>query len=131
MGSEGFVEWIKYNFVENYKSSDEIPEVRKLARKEINLNDILGCVASFYNMRRSEILVGVHGRNNEARKVAVYLMKRLTGADYKDIANKMGTVGKSAVAQLNHRFRKELCNNDDLISMCDALAHNIMSNVKT
>lgn len=131
LGSDGFAEWIKYNFVSDGESSEDISEVRKLARKEVDFNNILSCVASFYDMKRNEIVNGVHGRNNEARKVAVYLMKRLTGADYNDIAQQIGKVGKSAVAQLNHRFRKEICKDAALRSKCDTLSQNIMSNVKS
>jgi len=48
-----------------------------------------------------------------------------------EIAQQIGKVGKSAVAQLNHRFRKELCRDAALRSKCDTLSQNIMSNVKT
>ncbi|OGQ55504.1 MAG: hypothetical protein A3I75_06545 [Deltaproteobacteria bacterium RIFCSPLOWO2_02_FULL_50_16] len=131
LGSKGFIEWVRYNFVRSDKSSDEIPEVRRLQRKEVDFSGILGCVSSFYGIEREDVLGSGQGKENEARKVAVYLMKKLTGADYGIIANYTGGVKKSALAQLNHRFKKEMRHNDSLSAKCDDLAQNIMSNVRT
>ena len=49
VGSQGFKDWINYNFIENSLNSEEIPEKRNLARIVPSYNDILRCVAVSYN----------------------------------------------------------------------------------
>lgn len=61
----------------------------------------------------------------------MHLIKKLTGADYRTIADYAGNTTKDSLAQLNHRFRKEMTANAVLSDKCAAIAQNIMLNVRT
>jgi chromosomal replication initiator protein len=51
-----------------------------------------------YKVKREEIFRGVRGRENEARKVAMYLMKRCCDRTLPEIADYFGAKGYATVS---------------------------------
>lgn len=130
-GSTGFKEWIENNFISKNKRSDQIPEIRNLKRKPVTFDDILKCIVSFYQIDRSEVLIGVSGKKNDARTMAMYFMKKLTGANHSEIAKTMGGVKHAAVAQNIYRFHKKVKEDEGLAELCENMVSSILLNVKT
>jgi chromosomal replication initiation ATPase DnaA len=61
-GGEAFIERVKQRYERRAVQADPERLVRKIVEQ--------------YNLKRDEIFHGVGGRQNEARKVAMYLVKR-------------------------------------------------------
>ncbi len=59
---------------------------------------VIGEVARRYGVSREEILTGKRGRENEARKVAMYLVKRYCDRTLSEMARYFGTGSYSAVS---------------------------------
>jgi chromosomal replication initiation ATPase DnaA len=72
-------------------------------------------------------LVEKQGQNNNAKKVAIYLMKRYTCLDNKEIGQVFGGLHYSAVSKAAARLEKELAKDKDLTKLVGRL----VSNVKT
>ena len=51
-----------------------------------------------YNVKREEVFRGVRGRENEAREVAMYLLKRCCDRTLAEIAEYFGTNGYASVS---------------------------------
>ncbi|MBI4965535.1 MAG: transposase [Desulfomonile tiedjei] len=75
LGSEGFIDWVKAKF-HNLRDPQETPESRWLAP---GLDAIKKAVCANYEVRPSRLLSSRRGVNNQARNVAIYLARRLTG----------------------------------------------------
>src|SRR5574341_1771622 len=59
---------------------------------------VIGEVARQYKVTREEILRGKRGRENQARKVAMYLVRRCCDRTLSEVAQYFGTVSYSAVS---------------------------------
>ena len=124
LGSEEFIEKIKA-LLKGEKISQEIVE-RKRLEDYPRPDKILGAVASAFGEPQGR-LVEKQGRNNTAKKVAIYLMKRYACLDNKEIGQVFGGLHYSAVSKAAARLEKELAKDKDLAKLVDRL----VSNVKT
>ena len=72
LGSEEFIEGIRE------LGAAEVREYVRYERRVVQTapERVIGEVARHYKMAREEIFRGIRGRENEARKVAMYLVKR-------------------------------------------------------
>jgi predicted nucleotidyltransferase len=85
---------------------------------------ILNAVASAFGEQRGR-LVEKQGQNNTAKKVAIYLMKRYTRLDNKEIGQVFGGLHYSAVSKTAARPEKELSKDKGLAKLVDRLVSNV------
>lgn len=131
LGSEGFKDWIKYNFIVPLRSNKEIPEARRATRRNVSLRAIERLVQEFYEVSK---VAGVRGNRpdvNEARAMAIYLMRRVSGAKHCDIAKKMGGMSTAAVAKSLQRFEQKMAGDEGLMDKAESFANHLLSNVQT
>lgn len=100
LGTSEFVQSIKDRFFAS-KLSPEVPESRLLA--PVSLEAVTAAVCEFYGVGAEELDTSVRGVVNEARDMAMYLARTLTGASLRAIGehfktDKYSTVG-SAIAR--------------------------------
>ena len=88
--------------------------------------EILSVVANSFKTN-IEALQNQGGRNNTAKKVAIYLIKRYSGLSNREIGQMFGGVHYSAISQSSKRLEVEMENNENL----HKLIRDLMSNVKT
>ncbi len=122
LGSEEFIEKIK-TLLKDEKISQEIVE-RKRLKYYPRLDKILGAVASAFGEPQCR-LVEKQGRNNTAKKVAIYLMKRYGCLDNKEIGQLFGGLHYSAVSKAAARLEKELSKDKDLAKLVDRLMSHV------
>ena len=107
LGSEGFIDWVKAKF-HNLRDHQEVPESRQLAP---GLEVIKSAVCSNYEIDLSRLLLSRRGMNNQARNVAIYLARRLSGETLATIgkAFELGNYSSvsSAVSRLEHEIRAD------------------------
>ncbi len=101
LGSEGFVEWVKREFLEGRPFAADIPAL-KVLRNRPTIADV-----------REVVKARLDADSALARRVSLYLCRRLTGCRLKEIGEAFG-VGESAVSQASRRVSEELTRNRDL-----------------
>ena len=124
LGSKEFIEKIKEAVTE--KELDREIVERKRLTDYVAPEEILSVVSHFFEIK-TEALQDERRRNNTAKKVAIYLMKRYSGLSNKEIGHMFGGMHYSAVSKSSRRLEGEMENDENL----QKLLSDIMSNVKT
>jgi DnaA-like protein len=94
LGSEGFIERLKRT---STLAAREHPRYERRAI-EIGTERVIDEVARRYKVARQEIFRGIRGRENEARKVALYLVKRCCDRTLPETAEYFGIGNYSTVS---------------------------------
>jgi len=124
LGDETFLEKIR-NLLAGKKISREIVERNKL--RMIPLPDkIITAVARACGVKE-ETITKSGGKNNKAKKVAMYLVYRYSGLGNTEIGKLFGGIHYSAVSKSVSRLKQEMLRNKDLAS----LVEKVKSHVKT
>ena len=124
LGREKFVEKTK-GLLKGKEVSQEIAERKRLIDQP-KAEDILSAVASKFEMG-IDILKGKGARNNKAKKMAIYLIKRYSGLGNQEIGELFGGIHYSAVSKSSARLEREMAENRSLRK----LVEDIISHVKT
>lgn len=97
LGSENFIERIR-------RQSAPAREHPRYERRivEVRPEQVIDAVVHRYKVARQEIFRGVRGRENEARKVALYLVKRCCDRTLPEIAEYFG-IGSYSTVSWNYR----------------------------
>jgi hypothetical protein len=104
LGPESFVDWLKRKYYE-MKADEDIPEAKNLAPvPEL----IVEAVCDYYQIDRKDLCKTKRGELNEARNVAVYLMRKLRHDSLKEIGSHFHIVKYSSVSSIIERMEKQL-----------------------
>lgn len=131
IGSDAFRDWIKVNFVSRVKKNKEIPDARAACQRTVALPAVAQFAASAYGMNRRELRGRPSPVRNEARSMAIWLMRHIGGAGHREIAEAMGGIGGGAVAKSLQRFDEALRRDKALAEKAERFAEHILSNVQT
>jgi hypothetical protein len=123
LGTEEFVERLK-GLVKGKVVSEEIVERRRLKERP-RAAEILQKVAEKYGEEPGALRK--RGRDKEARKVAIYVMKRYSGLSNRDIAKEFGGLHYTAVTKTCARLEVEMKRDRELRKA----VQEVMSYVKT
>ena len=110
LGCEKFLEYIKGNFLSK-KKHIEIPESQILIP---NKSKILSEICSEYKVSTSDLQISRRGQNNEARNIAIYLMRKLRGDTLMDICNVFGLKKDSSAGSIVDRVKKQVKTDEKL-----------------
>ena len=94
LGGEGFIERVRQ------PAEILAREYPRYERRAVQADPerVMRKIVEQYNVKREEVFRGVRGRENEARKVAMYLVKRCCDRTLPEIANYFGTKGYASVS---------------------------------
>ena len=122
LGGENFRELHKGRLS---KVSREYPRYERLSIRP-TMEEVVDLVAKEYDTDTGEVLMGRRGRDNEARKVGMYLVKRLCDLTLSEVAERFGVNSYGAVGwacnkvrmkmESDKRFRQRLKGIQDIIS---------------
>jgi len=104
LGSEEFVDRVKASF-QSLRSRREAPASRLLAP---GLETIQCAVCAVYGIDRNELLSSRRGMSNDARNVAIYLARRLSGQTLAAIGEAFGLEHYSSVSSVVCRMKQRL-----------------------
>ncbi len=104
LGSEEFVARVKAKF-QNLRSHREVPASRLLAPR---LEAIQSAVCAEYGIDRNELLSSGRGMSNDARNVAIYLARRLSGQTLAKIGDAFGLEHYSSVSSVVTRMKQRI-----------------------
>jgi putative transposase len=121
MGSDGFIDWVKVKF-RKLKGHQEVPDRRLLAP---GLNAIKSAVCAEYRIGRRRLLSSSRGVNNQARNVAIYLSRRLSGETLATIGKAFGLNKYSSVSSVVSRMKSEIQVDTKLRKRVDKIARHL------
>ncbi len=110
LGSEEFVDRVKASF-RDLRSHREVPSSRLLAP---GLEKIQSAVCADYGIERTDLLWSRRGTTNEARNMAVYLARRLSGQTLATIGDAFGLEHYSSVSSVVCRMKQRIANDRSL-----------------
>ena len=122
LGSKEFIEKIKKS-VDETKLSSEIVERKRLS-DYIAPREILS-VVSIYFKTHVEVLKNRGSRNNTAKKVAIFLMKRYSGLSNNEIGQIFGGIHYSSVTKSSKRLEEEMGKNENLRKIVSEIVSNV------
>ena len=124
LGSKEFIEETKKK-INDEKISSEVVERKRLKRYP-RPEEILALVAEAFGVPEVS-LIEKEGRNNIAKKTAIYLIKRYSGLSNKEVGKIFRGIHYSAVSKAASRLEVELSEDSALADLVNRLT----SNVKT
>jgi putative transposase len=127
LGSEEFIEQVKQ------PSAAVVREYPRYERRLIQAGPdlVIGEVVRQYKVTRDEILRGKRGRENEARKVAMYLVKRYCDRTLAEIAEYFGTGSYSAVSWSCRAIEAKMTREKKLRDRIERIAASIINQLQT
>lgn len=131
IGNRGFYEWIYDNFMDIKREEKEIAIRDRKPGRRVTHRQILSVVAFAYNKSVIELRRSLPGEANEARSVAVYLLRNMVRMPYREISKWMKVSGEYAVAKIQQRFKERLKGDKKLRHRLDLIRGSILSQVKT
>jgi len=103
LGSEPFLKLIKNNYFIK-KKHIEVPESQLLAPEP---DKIMAVVCAKYKVSISDLRISIRGQLNEARNVAMYLMRHLRGDTLSSICKEFGLKKDSSAGSIVDRVKKQ------------------------
>ncbi len=122
LGSENFIDEIRKKI--GIKKHREIPESKRLIRS-IKYKDVITVVAKRFETGEQEIREAGK-RENLARKISLYLLRRHTDQRNEDIAGYYG-IGYTAVSQAASRVKREMEKNKELRKIVQEMEKELLS----
>jgi putative transposase len=104
LGSKEFIDGLKAK-VRNLRDHPEIPESKILS---LGIDSIKMAVCAAYKIDGSDLLMSRRGTTNEARNVAIYLCRRLSGETLARVAREFQLANYGSVSSLVSRLKKTL-----------------------
>ncbi|MBF0104857.1 MAG: transposase [Deltaproteobacteria bacterium] len=104
-GSEGFRDWIKYNYTDKIKKDRTLPTLRRPKKQRVDVKKIIGYIMNEYGVRMVDIERNTGRLYNEPRAMIVYLMREVNGETHNEIARTMH-MEPQAVSKSLQRFKK-------------------------
>jgi REP element-mobilizing transposase RayT len=107
LGSDKFVKWVKDRFPKK-KKEKEIPESKNLCPEVI---DIKKAVCNHYEITAADLLKSRRGVENEARDLAIYMLRYIRGERLTIIGQEFNLNNYSSVSTAIERIKRKLESN--------------------
>jgi len=107
LGSDKFIKWVKERFSKK-KKEKEIPESKKLCPEVI---DIKEAVCNHYKIEDAALLKSRRGVENEARDLAIYMLRFIRGERLTIIGQEFNLNNYSSVSTAIERIKRKLESN--------------------
>lgn len=91
---------------------------RKALKLASGEEEILTAVGDYFKVSRDQIM---RGNSGEAKKTAIYLMKKRSGSTNKEIGELFGDISYSAVAKSHQRFSEQINEDEGLREMVERI----------
>jgi REP element-mobilizing transposase RayT len=127
LGDNQFIDMIKDRFFER-KRHIEVPESKRLAP---DTNDIINAVCDFYSIEKAQLHAAKRGAANEARNMAIYLLRHLRGDSLITIGKVFDIQSYSTVSSIIARFKVRMQTERKLSRNVESTKKTIMSQMQT
>ncbi len=106
LGGEDFIDSMKQVVANQEMDGIEIPQSRKI-RGEVLLERIVADVSIHFGVTRQELMRSRRGTLNQARNVAIYLARELSGLKLREVANYFGAISHRTVAVIHFKTKEK------------------------
>jgi hypothetical protein len=127
LGSEKFMATVKGKFFST-KADSEMPQRKELAPE---VDRVFKVVSKDFGVRERDIFSSRRGKENEARNVAIYLVRRLRGDRLKEIGTAFRIDRYSTVSSIVERMKARIGRDESLRKKINGLILLIMSQEQT
>ncbi len=127
LGSRGFRDWVYENFLEDKRKDREIPEKQRVPRPRISPRAVLEHVCLSHEVEIKDLRESQRGRDNDARGMAVYLLRRICGLPQKEIARWLKCPSAYTVATIQKRFSRKMNEKKPLRKLAAELENSLMA----
>jgi REP element-mobilizing transposase RayT len=110
LGAKDFIDDIRQKYYDK-TIIKEMPQVKELFLDKAQIEK---AVCRVYQIVAAELLKSQRGNYNEARNVAIYLMRKYAGASLKDIGSRFGMNSSSSVSSVIMRIKQAMDRNKKL-----------------
>jgi hypothetical protein len=110
LGAKDFIDEVRRKYGGKV-IKEEMPQSRELVP---DASEIKLAIIRFYKLEADELWKSSRGNHNEARNVAIYLIRKYTGTALKDIGNCFGMNSYSTVGSVITRIKQEMIRNRNL-----------------
>ncbi|MCX5848910.1 MAG: transposase [Deltaproteobacteria bacterium] len=110
LGTKEFIDRIRHKYQDKTNIKDT-PQVRELFQEKSKVEK---AVSSAYQVKVEDLKKSRRGNYNEARNVAIYLMRKHTGASLSDIGSRFEMRSYSSVSSVVQRMQEALRRNINL-----------------
>lgn len=104
LGAKDFIDGLK----QKYHNKTGIKEVSQVKELFLDKSRIEEAVCGVYQIEVADLLKSRRGNNNEARNVAIYLMRKYAGASLTDIGTRFGMNSFSSVSSVIIRIKQAM-----------------------
>lgn len=104
LGADKFIKETLSRIKEEYLQKTEISN-RKFLKSRHDVGEVIEAVAKHFKADRKQL---INNRNRRQRKIAIYLLKKHTGATNKEIGEIFDGLSYSAISRSNERFQTHL-----------------------
>ena len=104
LGAKDFIDDIKQKYHDK-TSIKEVSQVKELFLDKCHIEE---AVCGVYQIEVADLLKSRRGNNNEARNVAIYLMRKYAGASLTDIGTRFGMNSFSSVSSVIIRIKQAI-----------------------
>ncbi len=115
LGSSGFLKHIREKHLPSKSDVREQPQMKDM-RKQYTPNQILEKVAVHYRIPLNSFIQRNSAKNNQPRKIAMYLMRTACLLPYQEIGKHLGGVGRGAVAPACLKIKQEISKWEPLLN---------------
>jgi putative transposase len=127
LGDNPFVNSIKERFFER-KRHMEVPESKRLAP---GTNDIVFAVCNLYGIDKAQLFAAKRGEINEARNMAIYLLRYLRGDSLTTIGKEFDIQSYSTVSSVIERFKVRMQTERKLLRNVEKIRKTFMRQEQT
>jgi len=112
LGTKDFIDDIRHRYQGKTKTNiKETPQLRELFQEK---SEVEKAVSSVYQVKVEDLFKSQRGNYNEARNVAIYLIRKHTGASLSDIGSRFEMHSYSSVSSVVSRMQQALRKNINL-----------------
>ena len=102
MGAKDFIDDIRQKYYDK-TNIKEVPQVKELFLDKCQIEK---AVCGVYQIEVADLLKPRRGNYNEARNVAIYLIRKYAGASLKDISSRFGMKSISSASSVITRIKQ-------------------------
>lgn len=106
LGTKDFIDDIRHRYLSKTKTNiKDTPQLRELFQEK---SEVEKAISSAYQVKVEDLFKSQRGNYNEARNVAIYLIRKHTGASLSDIGDRFEMHSYSSVSSVVSRMQQAL-----------------------
>ncbi len=130
LGTKGFCEWIAENCMDGKRQQRGVPLKDRRLRPKVSLKEIMAIVSHAYGVKENSLRCSRSGVRNDARSMAIYLGRSVTGLPQQDLAKWFYAQDANTIGQCYYRFQQRLLREKKLNVLAKTLRRSILNKVK-